>query len=36
MGKASFCSFRVEMEGEAGVLRPIWQRFEQMTLRPGG
>ena len=36
LGQASFCSFRVELEGEEEVLRQLWPRFELLTLRPGG
>jgi hypothetical protein len=36
LGRASFCSYRVEMAGDPQTLREIWQRFELMTMRPGG
>ncbi len=36
IGKASFCSTLVEMEGEEDVLPAVWQGFEIRCLRPGG
>lgn len=36
IGKASFCSFLVEMEGDEDVLPTVWQGFEIRCMRPGG
>ena len=36
LGQATFCSFRVELQGEDEVLRQVWPRFELLTQRPGG
>ncbi len=36
IGKAAFCNYRFELEGEADVLRELWPRFEVRILRPGG
>jgi hypothetical protein len=36
LGRAAFCCFQVEMEGEGEALRTAWRRFELRIMRPGG
>lgn len=36
IGRASFCSYLVKMEGEEELVSSVWQRFKLRILRPGG